>query len=271
MSPIMTRPLAIVTGASSGIGASLAPMLAREGYDLLLVARREALLTAVAEKVRAAAPGAKADVMALDITSPGASKALLAKGAGATLVVNNAGFGWFGHAVDGELENYRRMIALNVTALTEITVDCARDMVASGRRGVVLNVASTAAFQPIPYAAVYAATKAYVVSFSEAMHFETRGRGVAVLAFCPGPTSTEFGAAAGIAKEVEAKADPIAQSADAVAASAVRAIRSRGETRIPGLLNNLLSFLARTAYWRIPRYTAALMFGEAARKPAGRG
>jgi hypothetical protein len=263
----MSRPLAILTGASSGIGAALAPLLAREGYDLLLVARREALLTGVAERCRAAAAGARADVLALDVTAPGAARTLLERAPEARLVVNNAGFGWFGEAVDGDLENYRRMIALNVTALTEIALAFARRMVEAKVPGVVLNVASTAAFQPIPYAAVYAATKAYVVSFSEAMHYETRGKGVAVLAFCPGPTVTEFAQAAGVSTDVREKNERFFQSVDAVAASAVRAIRARAETRVPGILNNILAFLARVSYWRLARRTAALLFGQAAAKP----
>src|SRR5438045_840136 len=142
----MARPLAVLTGASSGIGAALAPVLARDGYDLLLVARREALLGEVAARVKAAVPAARAETFALDVTAAGAAERLRERVPEAALIVNNAGFGTVANALDVDLETYRRMIALNVTALTEITYVFAKAMAARGG-GTILNVASTAAFQ----------------------------------------------------------------------------------------------------------------------------
>jgi NAD(P)-dependent dehydrogenase (short-subunit alcohol dehydrogenase family) len=117
------------------------------------------------------------------------------------LVVNNAGFGSVGVAVDADMGEYRRMIALNVTALTEVTLAFAGKMASRGD-GVVLNVASMAAFTPLPYQSVYGATKAYVVSFSEGVHYEVRRRGVSVLAYCPGPTLTENNDVDGVGREL---------------------------------------------------------------------
>lgn len=261
----MPRPLAIVTGASSGIGAALAPLLARDGWDLVLVARREALLADLASRIAREVPGAVAMPFALDLLAPDAARRLVDRAPAATLVVNCAGFGVFTRALETDDETYRRMIALNVTALTDVTLAFARLMVERGG-GTIFNVASTAAFQAMPFASVYAATKAYVVSMSEGIHFELRGRGVSVLAFCPGPTETEFIGVAGVAEEQVAKGKKFFQSPEAVAASAARAIRRRAETRVPGFLNNILAFLARTSPRRISRWFAGRMFEPPARK-----
>lgn len=258
--PPSPRPLCVLTGASAGIGAALAPILAREGYDLVLVARREAMLADVAKRVGEAAPGARAEPFALDLAAPDAAERLFERAPDAALVVNNAGFGKLGPAVETDIATYRRMIEVNVTALTGITILYARRMVERGS-GTIVNVASTAAFQTTPYYAVYGATKAYVVYMSEALHYEVRPRGVSVLAYCPGPTETEFAEIAG-AQAFATGSKALFQTAEAVAEDVARAIGRRRETRIPGFLNRLAAFMARTAPRRLVRWTTAKVMAQ---------
>lgn len=255
----MPRPLCVLTGASSGIGAALAPMLAREGYDLLLVARREAELAKVAVEVRAAEPACAAEVFPSDLSEPGAGDRLVARAPGAKLVVNSAGFGKLGPALRFDLDTYRRMIALNVSALTEITYAYAKRMSEDGG-GVIMNIASTAAFQPIPYFTVYSATKAYVVSLCEGLHYELRGKGVHVLAFCPGPVDTAFEAAAEVPPEMMTYSHRFMISAEHCARVAVRAIRRRRENCVPGFWAGLGALLGRWVPRRVARWGAAVLF-----------
>lgn len=268
MDPSSPRPLAIVTGASSGIGAALAPLLAAEGYDLLLVARRELLLLDLARTIAAALPGAHAEAFTLDLATPEAGRRLFERAPDARLVVNSAGFGVIGPALEADLDTYRRMIALNVSALTEVTYLFARRMAERGG-GTILNIASTAAFGPLPYASVYAATKSYVVALSEGLHFELRGRGVRVLAFCPGPTDTAFGEAAGASAADLARGKPFFLGPDVVARKALRAIRRGAETKVPGALNNVLAFLQRHGPRRAVRWFGAYAFRPRAPGPRG--
>jgi len=183
----------VVTGASTGIGAAFARELAARGAHLVLVARGQARLQALAEEL-AAAHRVEPTVLALDLATPGASAHLLAqlreRGLGVDVLINNAGFGTYGSF--GELSGplQREEIDLNVGALVELTHAFMPDVLA--RQGGFIQVASTAAFQPVPYMAVYAATKAFVLSFSEALWGEYRSQGVRVLALCPGATETPF-------------------------------------------------------------------------------
>lgn len=198
----MTTPkLALVTGASAGIGEALAREIAQDGYSLLLVARREDRLEAL--KSTLPGPGTHR-TLALDVTAPGALDTLEAAvadiGAGAVdLLVNNAGFGRSGPFLEAPREAQLGMVDLNIRALVDLTHRFLPGMVAAGSGGV-LNVASTAAYQPGPYMAVYYASKAFVLSFSEALWEECRGTGVTISALCPGPTHSEFGAIAGMEK-----------------------------------------------------------------------
>lgn len=249
----------MLTGASSGIGAAMAPMLAREGYDLVLVARREAELARVADQVRAVEPAATAEVFPLDLAEKGAGERLFERAPRAKLVVNSAGFGKLGPALRYDLETYRRMIALNVSAITDITYLFARRMSEDGG-GVIMNIASTAAFQPIPYFTVYAATKSYVVSLCEGLHFELRGKGVHVLAFCPGPVDTSFEAVAEVPEEMLTYGRPFMISAEHCARVAVRAIRRRAERVVPGFWAGLGAIGARLSHWRLARWAAATLF-----------
>lgn len=255
----MPRTQCVLTGASSGIGAAMAPMLAKEGYDLVLVARREAELARVAEQARAAEPAAAVEVFPLDLAEKGAGGRLVERAPGAKLVVNSAGFGKLGPTLGFDLDTYRRMISLNVSAITEITYLYAKRMVEDGG-GVICNIASTAAFQPIPYFTVYSATKSYVVSLCEGLHYELRGKGVHVLAFCPGPVDTEFEATAEVPAEMLTYSRHFMISADHCARVAVRAIRRRAERVVPGFWAGLGALGARWSHWRLARWAAATLF-----------
>jgi hypothetical protein len=191
--PATSRPTALVTGASGGIGEELARQLAATGHDLVLVARTEAKLAALAGEL--ATTGAACTVVPADLAVPGAAAALAreleARALHIDVLVNNAGFADFGPFAQAEPETLTQMVQLNVVTLTDLTRALLPGMLARGR-GRVLNVASTAAFFPGPLMSVYYATKAYVLSLSEALADELAGSGVTVTALCPGPTETGF-------------------------------------------------------------------------------
>jgi hypothetical protein len=185
---------ALITGASFGIGLELARIFAREGYDLVLVARSADKLRQLASELEKA-HGTRSLILAVDLTDPGAPGYILDQTSRANILinvlVNNAGFGQYGLFVESDLEECLRQIQLNVTTLTHLTRLYLPGMI--GRQeGRILNVASTAAFQPGPLMAVYFATKAYVLHFSEALANELAGTGVTVTCLCPGATRTEF-------------------------------------------------------------------------------
>ena len=200
----MSEKLAVVTGASSGIGWELARQLARRGYDLLVAARREERLQALASEINSAT-GKRVDVLALDLTRSTDRRALISNlescGERLALVVNNAGFGLVAPTWRSPLDRVLDLIELNITALTEISCAAAR-MMSRRRSGGIINLASTAAFQAVPYMNVYAASKAYVLSFTEGLAEELAPYGVRVMALCPGPTESEFQATAGVRPEV---------------------------------------------------------------------
>ncbi|MEL6383145.1 MAG: SDR family oxidoreductase, partial [Cyanobacteria bacterium J06626_18] len=185
---------ALVTGASSGIGAVFAEQLASRKHDLILVARSQDKLQAIADKL-SQQHSIQATVIVQDLTEPNAGKTVFThvqqQGITVDLLINNAGFGTYGEFADGVLDTHLNMIQLNVVALTELTHLYLPQM-RSRRSGSIINIGSTASFQPIPYFAVYAATKAFVLSFSEALWQECKPYNVKVLAVCPGPTETEF-------------------------------------------------------------------------------
>jgi len=194
----MARPLALVTGASSGFGAGFARRFATEGYDLVLVARREDRLRALADEL--AGLGATAHVLPTDLSTPDGLAGLVARlddqGLIVDALVNNAGFGTFGRFEQEDPARIAAEIAVNVTAPTLLTRLLLPDLLAAPA-GFVVNVTSTAAYQPGPNIAVYSATKAYLRSFTEALWQETRSSRLRVLAIAPGPSYTEFFQAAG--------------------------------------------------------------------------
>jgi short-subunit dehydrogenase len=240
----MARDVAVVTGASSGIGEALARRLARDGRHLVLVARRKDRLENIAREL-GTNHGVTVDVIAADLIRPGATEELVAEIGRRDLaidwLVNNAGFGTVGRfdriPVERELEEIR----LNVGVLVELTGRCLPAMVARGK-GVVMNIASMGGFAPGPYMATYAATKAFVLSFSEAIAAELRGTGVEVLCVCPGFTRTEFQDKAAV--DVTGVPNFAWMSADQVADQAVRAV-GRGPVLVNGAMNSVVTSLAR--------------------------
>ncbi len=194
-----SRPLTLVTGASSGIGLELARLFAADGDDIALVARRADRLEALAREI-ADRHGVTVLPIAADLADPAAPARILAELAGQgrapEIVVNNAGFGLVGSAAKLPVDRQLQMIDVNVRALTELTLRTLPGMI-ERRRGGVLNVGSVAGFLPGPGMAIYFATKAFVLSFSEALAEEVRPHGVTVTAVCPGPTATEFQAVSG--------------------------------------------------------------------------
>ncbi len=193
------KPVTLITGASSGIGAELARVFAAHGHELVLVARRERELAALADEI-AQAGGARPTVLAADLGEHDAVARIAAELAARALepanLVNNAGFGLAGSSAALERGEQLAMIDLNVRALTELSLIFTESLVR--HRGGILNVASIAAFLPGPGMAVYYASKAYVLSFSEALRTELKPRGVRVTTLCPGPVATGFQARAGL-------------------------------------------------------------------------
>jgi len=235
------RQTALVTGASGGIGRELAREFAAGGYDLVLVARSGGKLEELAAELRER-HGVAARVLAKDLAKPGTPDEIFQDLAGAGIevdvLVNNAGFATFGPFAETDLVAEIEEIQLNVAALTHLTKRFLPAMLAR-RRGGVLNLASTAAFQPGPLMAVYYATKAYVLSFSEALAEELRGTGVTVTALCPGPTTTGFQARADMAGSGLFSGPLKVMDAAAVARAGYEGFRAGKRLVIPGLINKI--------------------------------
>ena len=244
----MTTQTALITGASGGIGLEFARIFAREGYNLVLVARSVDKLTALAESLSAEF-GISALAHPADLTDPHAPNALFAamqeQGISVDVLVNNAGFAPFGFFVQTDLQRELDEIQLNVTALTHLSKLFGREM-AARRNGGILNVASTAAFQPGPLMAVYYATKAYVLSFSEALANEMADYGVVVSVLCPGATVTDFFDRADMGNSGLVKKMRMMSAKD-VAEIGYRGF-VRGKTVIiPGMMNRILAFSTKFA------------------------
>ena len=239
--------VALVTGASSGIGREFAEICAREHRDLVLVARREGALTELAERL-AGTHGVTVTVLAHDLAVPGAPEALVhevqERGLEVDLLINNAGFGLKGAVADLGAAEQVEMLELNVVALTLLTRLFLDGMRARGT-GAILNVASTAGFQPGPLMAVYYASKAYVLSFTEALANELAGSGVTATALCPGPTMTGFATRAGTGGTRLFKGPTM--GAREVAEAGYAALRAGRPLVIPGMRNKVLAFGVRFA------------------------
>jgi short-subunit dehydrogenase len=246
----MARPATLITGASAGLGAEFARRCTLRGDELVLVARRRKRLEALADEL-----GGKVHVFAADLARVDAAASLIngveAEGLTVDTLINNAGFGGGGRFADLSLERQREMIELNVRTLTELAHLVLRPMLERGR-GAILNVASTAAFQPGPGSAVYFATKAYVLSFSEALHQELKDSGVKVSALCPGATATEFGVVAGYEGR---QLDRFKADARGVVEAGLNGLDRNKAIVIPGLFNKATAqvsrFLPRAAIRRI--------------------
>jgi short-subunit dehydrogenase len=245
------RPVTVITGASSGIGAALARIFARNGYALVLVARRQERLEALADEI-AGSGAPRPLVVAADLAAPGAAarlgEALAVQGAEPQYVVNNAGFGLVGIAAERARDEQLAMIDLNVRALTELSLAFVDSL--ARHKGGVLNVGSMAGFLPGPGMAVYYATKAYVLSFSEALHSELKSRGVRVSVLCPGPVPTEFAARAGVAGGSLAPG-LLTRGAEAVAEAGFRGLMAGKRVVVPGLANKLVTLLIRLVPRRV--------------------
>jgi uncharacterized protein len=255
------RQVVVVTGASAGIGAALARVFAAHGHDLVLVARREGKLDALADEI-AAAGHVRPLVLPVDLVRPGGAERIASQlgthGLEPQYIVNNAGFGLIGEAAALDRAEQLAMVDLNVRVLTELSLAFIDPL--SRLRGGILNVASVAGFLPGPGMAVYYATKAYVLSFSEALHRELKSRGVRVTALCPGPVPTEFQARAGI-PEVELPdgrrvpralgSNSLSRTADEVAAAGYAGLMRGRRVVIPGIGNKAVALLARLTPHRV--------------------
>ncbi len=241
-------PTVLVTGASTGIGREFARLCARDGYDVVLVARSQAPLEDLASEIRQKF-GRAVHVRIKDLSSPAAPRELFdevkASGIDVDVLINNAGFGLVGRFWKLSEAEQMEMIRLNVAALTDLSRLFLPDFI-QRRRGGILNVGSTAAFQPGPLMSVYYATKAYVVSFSEAIHNEAREHGVTVTCLCPGPTRTAFDKRAG-ASATKLFAGGRAMDAATVAQIGWKGLKARKPLVIAGRLNATMAFLTRFA------------------------
>ena len=249
---------AVVTGASSGLGRGLAAGLAERGMSLVLTGRNEARLNEAAQQIRLAAPQVKVETVATDLSTPSGVSALLDHVGDRPIevLVNNAGFGSYGPFAEADHEREADEVAVDVSAVVTLARAFLPGMLARGRGGI-LNVASTIAFQPAPYQAVYGASKAFVLSLSQALWAEARAAGVAVTALCPGPTRTGFvdalGAEVGHTAIYRRLADP-----EPVIEAGLRALDRGQAVVIPGVRNKIIAASGRF----MPREWLALVSAQ---------
>jgi uncharacterized protein len=245
---------ALVTGASSGIGVELARQLAQRGHHVILVARRAAEMEALAEEL--ASPRVRIEVLPTDLTEPAERATLVERttdlGLEVDVLVNNAGLSTLGPVYRADVERELAMVELDVMAVVDLTTRFLPGMV-DRRNGAVLNVASTAAFQPLPGQAGYGASKAFVLSYGRGLAGELRGTGVTVTTLCPGPVDTGFGDAAGFAKEDAESALPsfMWESAEAVARCGLAGLEAGDPVVIPGRANWVAAGIAQLAPKRV--------------------
>jgi len=250
----LAAPVALVTGASAGLGAEFARQLSRRGQRLVLAARRTERLDALAAELD------NARSVTADLARPGAAAALIADieqaGERVELLVNNAGFGLHGRIAGLDPARQREMIDLNCGTLLDLCRAVLPAMIERGS-GAILNVASTAAFQPGPGMAVYFATKAFVLSLTEALHEEMKLHGIRVTALCPGPTKTEFSEVAGFAGN--GGFDCLSMDAQTVVRAGLRGLERNKAVVIPGALNKTVAFSTRLAPRALARRIAGAL------------
>ena len=234
--------VALVTGASAGLGVEFARQLSKRGHRLVLAARRKERLEELAKKL------GNARAVAIDLSKANAALKLMndltANGETVDLLVNNAGFGLIGQFAELDAKREREMVDLNVGVLTDLCRAVAPDMI-ERRSGGIINVASTAAFQPGPKMAVYFATKAFVLSLTEALHEELKPHGIRVSCLCPGPTRTEFGDVAGFGGN--GLFDRVAMNAAEVVETGLKGLDSNHAVVVPGWTNKVVAASTRFA------------------------
>lgn len=234
--------VALITGASAGLGVEFARQLSKRGYRLVLAARRKDRLEVLAKEL------GNARAVGIDLSGHNAAAELMADmgqaGEEVDLLVNNAGFGLIGRFAKADSRRLREMIDLNVGALTDLCRAIAPAMIERGSGGII-NVASTAAFQPGPKMAVYFATKAYVLSFTEALHEELKPHGIKVTCLCPGPTRTEFGEVAGF--HGSGMFDRVAMEAPEVVEAGLNGLERNHAVVVPGFFNKTVAASTRFA------------------------
>jgi uncharacterized protein len=236
------KKVALVTGASAGLGVEFARQLSKRGYTLVLAARRKDRLDQLAKEL------GNARAVAIDLSTKDAAAKLLAdierNGEQVDLLVNNAGFGLIGRFAELDAGRLRQMIDLNVGTLTDLCRAVAPGMI-ERKSGAILNVASTAAFQPGPKMAVYFATKAFVLSLTEALHEELEPHGIKVSCLCPGPTRTEFGEVAGFGGS--GLFEKVAMTAAEVVETGIEGLDRNKAVVIPGVVNKITANSGRFA------------------------
>ena len=232
---------ALVTGASRGIGRALSLVLAERGYDLLLVARSEDQLKGLAQEI-SQKHQRQARVLALDLAAPGAAETVAAWATQQTdqlaILANNAGYGLWGRFEQLSLAEQQNMLQLNMTlpvALTHALLPALHH----APKAYVLNVASTAAYQAVPSLSLYAASKAFLLSFSRGLRYELKSSNISVTCLCPGATTTSFADRAGMGAELQATANKVSMTAEAVAEAAVTGMLAGEAEIIPGMLNKV--------------------------------
>lgn len=240
----MVDQWALITGASSGIGAEFARQLAARGMHLILTARRGELMEELAAELRTK-HATRCEIIACDLAAPNAVPSLLReverRGLTVHLLVNNAGFGVVGEIDDAPLERLLELIRLNVSATVELTYRVLPGMLSQGG-GAIVNLSSLSAFQPVAYMSVYAASKAFVLHFTEALAIELRHRKVVLLAVCPGVTRTPFFDIAGAAGWLQKHSS---QSPEDVVRISLKALGRRKMVVVPGWRNWLLTLIVR--------------------------
>jgi short-subunit dehydrogenase len=251
------RPVTVITGASSGIGAALAHVFAQNGHEVVLAARRVPQLAALAETLRSS--GLRAHILPVDLTRTDSAEwiaqELAARGLEPSFLVNNAGYGLLGQASKLRRSDQLTMIDLNCRIVTDLSLRFVNSLMR--HRGGILNVASISGFIPGPGMTVYNASKAFVISFSEGLRRELRPRGVRVTALCPGPVPTEFQARAGILDVHYPRG--FDRSAEDVARQGYRGLMRNRAVVVPGLHNKLVPWLPRV----LPRtFIADMVYGR---------
>lgn len=254
----MEKEYAVVTGASSGIGVAFAKLLAKKGYHLILVARRTAMLETLKQEIQQDNQMSDIHIITLDLSANDSSDKLLdytqKNKLNITVFINNAGFGTSGDFLNTPIEKTLEMLQLNMVTLTKLTYLFGNEM-KKNNSGYILQVSSVGAFQPTPGFAAYAASKAYVMSFGEALDYELKGSNVSVTTLYPGATKTEFFEVADL--KVNPLVSKTLKSPEEVAAIALDAMFKRKRSVVPGFLNWITSVLAAISPRKIATWSAA--------------